>query len=129
VVNRLVRERLRLLPHEQNSDQLLTPSPGSSRPESSHRSSTGPTHSPTPPTACAASSRDTYEARSSSPWPEADQSAREPRRPRTVGRWSPAAGQPRPRAGTVPAPTRQRTVRAAATNRAETRRGGNERDV
>jgi NADPH:quinone reductase-like Zn-dependent oxidoreductase len=55
VVNGLVRERLRLLPHEQEREQLL-------------QSSTGRTRWPARPRACAAWSRDTHAARSSSPW-------------------------------------------------------------
>ena len=53
------------------SGSNCSPSPGSSRPGSSHRSSTGPTRWPTRPRACATWSRDTHAARSSSPWREA----------------------------------------------------------
>ena len=60
------------------SRRTCSPSPGSSRPESSPRSSTGPTRWPTPPKACATWSRDTHAARSSSPWREAGEGAREP---------------------------------------------------
>ena len=60
------------------SGSNCSPSPGSSRPGSSHRSSTGPTRWPTRPRACATWSRDTHAARSSSPWPEAGQGAPEP---------------------------------------------------
>jgi hypothetical protein len=51
--------------------RTCSPSPGSSRPASSHRSLTGPIRWPTPPTACATWSRGTHAARSSSPCREA----------------------------------------------------------
>jgi hypothetical protein len=77
VVNGLVRERLRLIPHEQKGSNC-SPSPGSSRLGSSHRSSTGRTRWPIRPRACAAWSRGTHAARSSSPWRKTGGGAREP---------------------------------------------------
>ena len=55
-----------------------SPSPGSSRPGRSPRSSTGPTRSPTRPKACAAWSTDAPAASSSSPCREAGQGGRKP---------------------------------------------------
>jgi NADPH:quinone reductase-like Zn-dependent oxidoreductase len=67
VVNGLVRERLRLLPHEQEREQLLTLT-GLIEAGKLTPVWTGRTRWPTRPRACAAWSRDTHAARSSSPW-------------------------------------------------------------